>query len=113
MKKQLLMSTSLTLLLSLSVIACSEDMTQTGSEKAQTDKKAQAQDELSMKVIYGEDDRKDLHEVKDSRLLHLAQSTALLIDSYNLEADGNNHYNIQANSFKYQFKLCELSLIHI
>lgn len=86
------------LLLTSFTVSCSEDNVGEKSEDI-------SQQDFKMKVIYGEDDRKDLYEIKDSRLLHLAKSTAVLMDSYNLEASGD-YFNIETGSFGEEYNLC-------
>ena len=82
-------------------IACGED--EAGEKSGDG---GDLRNSFEAKVIYGEDDRKDLYQVSDNRLLHLAKGTAVLMDSYNLEKSGNK-YNVKAQSFKSQFNLCE------
>ena len=101
MKKLNLAHSLATVLLATTLVACSED---DAGEK--TGDGGDLNRNFSAKVIYGEDDRKDIYEIEDERLLHLAEGTAVLMDSFNLQKEGDQ-YNIKAASFKSTFNLCE------
>ena len=49
-------------------------------------------------IIYGDDDRKDLFEVKDKKILTLARSTAAMMRDYDLESFDDINYKVIASS---------------
>ncbi len=62
---------------------------------------------LTVEVIYGEDNRKDFYELKDSDWQRLAQSTVALIDYRKLEQDSETKkYSIKATTYGHTFHLC-------
>ncbi len=56
-------------------------------------------------VIYGDDDRKDLYSVTDSRELELAASTVALMPRGNLQTNGDR-VDVKANKFGERMGLC-------
>ncbi len=61
--------------------------------------------DISTRVIYGEDDRKDLYEIKDSNLIESARSTAVLVYEDQL-IDKGNYYDTVTETFKDALGLC-------
>jgi V8-like Glu-specific endopeptidase len=53
-----------------------------------------------LQVIYGEDNRKDIFESKDSALVELSKSTAAMIDLKNLKSIGNGEIEISAGTLE-------------
>ncbi len=58
------------------------------------------------KVIYGDDDRQDIYDVKNSRDVDLAASTVVLIAADKLTKTGDK-YDISADTFEREFGLCD------
>ena len=58
------------------------------------------------KLIYGDDDRKDLYEVTSSLHRNLADSTVALIESSSLKAQGVSSFSLPSDSFGKQNMLC-------
>jgi len=61
-------------------------------------------DTIREKVIYGEDNRLDLHQLQDQARLRLADSTVALIFASDLQLSGNN-YQIKTTLFANNFRL--------
>lgn len=64
-----------------------------------------AESSIRPDVVYGEDDRLDLHEVEDPVLLDLAQSTVGLVRSQDLSKIGST-YRINIKSYADSYQLC-------
>lgn len=62
---------------------------------------------LNQKVIYGDDNRKDIYEVNDSQLLNLADSTVALVDASQFMAKGGGYTNIKAEKYGDAYALCK------
>lgn len=60
---------------------------------------------ITPKVIYGNDDRLDLHQVQNSQQLELASSTVMLVTASLLTKVGNR-YTITSKTFGQDFGLC-------
>ena len=58
------------------------------------------------KVIYGEDNRANLHETRNPMFLKLADSTVALIRNERLTAEANGVTKITARTFKEGYRLC-------
>lgn len=58
-------------------------------------------------VIYGDDDRIDLYEVKDTRILQLAESTVVLFKDYNISMDNTTgRANLDTRQYGESMSLC-------
>lgn len=69
---------------------------------------SQAQsDSISAKVIYGNDDRRDLFEVSDTQWLEAAKSTVALMNEKSLIEVGGGFTKIDADSFGDGYYMCE------
>lgn len=62
---------------------------------------------VNPRVIYGEDDRLDLYEVEDLKVLKLAQATALLVGRFGLEDQGNGSTLLKTDTFGRSHGLCQ------
>lgn len=60
----------------------------------------------SPKVIYGEDDRKDVYEVTNPMALQLAESTVVLINKSSLSQNSSGMMNIRAGSLQSRMNVC-------
>lgn len=58
------------------------------------------------KVIYGDDDRKDLYQLEDSKLKKLTASTVALMKNSNLILQSNGDYKVSDQSFGQSMQLC-------
>ncbi|MEO5668896.1 MAG: serine protease [Bdellovibrionota bacterium] len=58
------------------------------------------------KVIYGDDDRKEIYQVEDEALRNVTHSTAMLIESFRLHDINASEYQIQGPSFGEEYGLC-------
>ena len=56
-------------------------------------------------VIYGEDDRRDMHEVYDERLLQAAKSIVLLFAKNKLQTEDNN-YRLSSEPLHKKYNVC-------
>lgn len=61
---------------------------------------------LSAKVIYGDDNRRDLYEEKDQSLLALSGSTVALIKSAQIGAEVGGQHTIQGENYGQSYSLC-------
>ncbi len=59
------------------------------------------------KVVYGDDNRKDLYEVTNSLYLELANSTAAMISGYNVKIDQNDKVEFTGQRTLAQRGICE------
>jgi V8-like Glu-specific endopeptidase len=50
------------------------------------------------KIVYGSDDRRDLYQVKDQKIIELARSTAAMIDDYMLKANADGSFTLEART---------------
>lgn len=57
-------------------------------------------------VIYGGDDRRDLHQEKSDRLVELAKSTAILVERRDVVIDDAGAYRLKAKPLGEKFELC-------
>jgi subtilisin-like proprotein convertase family protein len=77
------------------ISACGDDKNETGKDKSQIDGDANGDNRLSevadfnAKVIYGDDDRLDVFQLQDQRLLAAADSTVALILNTDLKQNGD------------------------
>lgn len=63
--------------------------------------------QLEGDVIYGDDDRLDLHQVQDARLLKLADSTVGLFKAENVHVhDPNGEAHLVTQSYSEEYNLC-------
>ncbi len=58
------------------------------------------------KVIYGDDDRKDIYEVQSSNLLELSKSTVALIEKSKLKQNSDGSYNVTSTKYSDDYRLC-------
>lgn len=58
------------------------------------------------RVIYGTDNRKDLYEVQDQRILELSQATVALIPKGNLQLQSSGLFELQSQSLGELMNLC-------
>jgi V8-like Glu-specific endopeptidase len=58
------------------------------------------------KVIYGEDNRKDVFESTNSLFVDLSESTAAMIQHSNIKRDGSNNFRIESASFASSMGMC-------
>lgn len=65
----------------------------------------EAAGEVSGKVVYGADNRKDIYEVTDSTLLNLADSTVALVRTSGLTPKGDT-VSIKTSSYSSSYNLC-------
>lgn len=63
--------------------------------------------QADQKVIYGEDDRKDIYEVQNLKYLNLAASTVALVKTGNLQQNSSGVVNIKADSFSETIGVCK------
>ena len=64
--------------------------------------------DITPEVIYGNDDRLDLHEVKNPKLIELAGSTVGLFKSYNVDIDEETQIaKLTTSSYGDSYDLCE------
>lgn len=56
-------------------------------------------------VVYGEDNRKDLYEIQDPKLLSIARSTSAIFSLTRLKKTGTV-FEITSSSFKNEFNMC-------
>lgn len=66
----------------------------------------QEKDQVQVKVIYGDDDRKNLYEVADPQWRTLADSTVALIERTELQMLGGGKTKVKAVKFADAFNLC-------
>lgn len=62
--------------------------------------------DVNGKVIYGDDDRRELHEETDANLRALADSTVVLLEDTAVGPVVNGWREIKGTTFKQQYKLC-------
>jgi V8-like Glu-specific endopeptidase len=62
----------------------------------------------SEKVIYGVDNRMEVYQVSDLKILEAAASTVMLVESANITANGNGTYTLDSQTFNqsYSNNLC-------
>lgn len=87
----------------ITLAACADD--DNGKDKGKT-KKFTGSESIETKVIYGEDNRRDLYNVTDSMLLKLADSTVALVSSRELTASGDR-YLLDTTTFGQSYGLCQ------
>lgn len=58
------------------------------------------------KVIYGEDNRRDLFQITDPRIRTLARASAALMNGEDLKEMGPNSYYLQGKTYREEFNLC-------
>lgn len=94
-------------LLTSTLVACG-DKTTTPDGPDKDKFSSQSKEELSMRVIYGEDDRLDLFQVQQKSLIDLADSTMALIQQSDLTDDGSGRTKIRTTKFanSYRLPLC-------
>ncbi|MCB9026582.1 MAG: trypsin-like peptidase domain-containing protein [Bdellovibrionaceae bacterium] len=92
----------LTTLMFVWLASCSQVHTISKSESKENEKNKFA----TPKVIYGADDRLDLYEVNDPKLLASAQSTVALVDAQNLSDKGGGFVEIKSRKFGDVYSLC-------
>ena len=91
-----------TSILTFSLVACSDD-----KDGKKTDAPPQAQELLSPKVIYGDDNRLDLYQVQSLPLLQLADSTVALIAANDLhDLGGTTQIRTTPYANSYRLPLC-------
>jgi V8-like Glu-specific endopeptidase len=56
-------------------------------------------------VVYGEDNRKDLFEVQDPKLIQAAKSTSAIFSKFKLKRSGTV-FQVSSSSFKEEFNMC-------
>ncbi len=61
---------------------------------------------LEEKVIYGDDNRRDLYQVTDAAWLRAADSTVALIKRANLKVQPDGSFNIRTENFGKSYNLC-------
>jgi hypothetical protein len=61
---------------------------------------------LEAKVIYGDDDRKEVFELTDLALQNLSHSTAMLVESFRLDEANAEEFRLQGPSFGEEYGLC-------
>ncbi len=76
-------------------------------ERPQKDFTISSQPTKKTNVVYGDDDRKDLYQVDDDKLLTLASSTVALIKTDMLEVLNDNEVKIKGTNFGTRYALCE------
>ena len=89
----------MTVIMALIFVSCSEDV----QEPVSKENKSTA---LKARVIYGDDDRLDLYQVKDQALKKLADGTVALMKKSNLSRNGNG-FDLPVNTFKQSYGLCD------
>ncbi|MCB0357599.1 MAG: trypsin-like peptidase domain-containing protein, partial [Bdellovibrionales bacterium] len=62
---------------------------------------------LSTRIIYGNDDRKDLYEVNDQQLVEWASSTVALVDENNIEELSGDFVHLKTKKFGAKYSLCD------
>lgn len=90
------------ILILCNVIACA------GPSEEQTDTTTAGLEDQKVwdKLIYGDDDRKDLYEVTSSLHRNLADSTVALLESSSLKAQSATTFSVSSDSFGKQNMLC-------
>jgi len=61
---------------------------------------------ITPKVIYGDDDRREIFEIEDLQVRDIARSTALLIHSSSLHEVNSEEFSVSASTFGEEFNLC-------
>lgn len=61
---------------------------------------------LEAKVIYGDDDRKEVFELTDLALQNLSHSTAMLVESFRLDDANAEEFRLQGPNFGEEYGLC-------
>ncbi len=89
----------------LFLLSCAEDVNKSlnSNSENELDKGKVIQ---TPKVIYGNDDRKDIYQVFNQQLLELADSTVALIDSDKLNQVGGGFSEVKARKFGDSYSLC-------
>ncbi len=60
------------------------------------------------RVIYGDDDRRDIYTLSDPNLLKLAQATCVVVESYEITNNGNGTFTLHTTPWTTQsgYPLC-------
>jgi hypothetical protein len=61
---------------------------------------------LESKVVYGDDDRKEIFQLTSPALQNLSQSTAMLVETFRLNDANAEEYRLQGPSFGEEYDLC-------
>lgn len=76
-------------------------------KSSQSDQTAITEDSKNNeKVIYGDDDRKDIFEIQSSALLELSKSTVALMEKSKLKQNSDGSYNVTSTKYSDDYRLC-------
>lgn len=96
------------LLVSVAIIAFSSSLmlTACGMGTPEPPDSGEMSGDVHGKVIYGDDDRRELYQEKDPAMLGLADSTVVLLETSAVGPEANGFREVKGTTFKSQYSLC-------